>query len=236
MKIAFDRYTHLDSPLHRCNPRYKLLGLMVLVFAFALVEDLQFVPIMLGITAILYGVSKLPLALLWKQLHYPGLFILAMVILLPFISGERILWQWGAIALRQEGCITAMLIVSRFLAIFTLGLILLETQPFLTTLKAMRSFGLPIVLADMMMLFYRYLYEIEETFVTMRRAMQLRGSQYHARSQRFLVPDFRHLQRMAFLAGTLLIRSYERSERTYKAMRLRGYGVQNSGLDIEAKY
>ena len=32
------------------------------------------------------------------------------------------------------------------------------------------------------------------------------------------------LQQLAMLAGNLLIRSYEQSERVYKAMRLRGYG------------
>ena len=32
------------------------------------------------------------------------------------------------------------------------------------------------------------------------------------------------MQQRAMLAGNLLIRSYEQSERVYKAMRLRGYG------------
>jgi cobalt/nickel transport system permease protein len=32
------------------------------------------------------------------------------------------------------------------------------------------------------------------------------------------------VQQLATLTGSLLIRSYERSERVYKAMRLRGYG------------
>ncbi|NJN20531.1 MAG: cobalt ECF transporter T component CbiQ, partial [Leptolyngbya sp. RL_3_1] len=34
----------------------------------------------------------------------------------------------------------------------------------------------------------------------------------------------------AALLGTLLLRSYERSQRVYKAMRLRGYGQVAAGL------
>jgi cobalt/nickel transport system permease protein len=58
-------------------------------------------------------------------------------------------------------------------------------------------------------------------FATMQQAMRLRGFRSHSRSKWFRRSD---LQQFATLTGTLLIRSYEQSERVYKAMQLRGYG------------
>ena len=85
MNLDLEAYVHLNSPLHRWDPRYKLIGLFALCFAFALVEDLRLLPAMVGVTALLYGVSRLPLAFLWQRLRYPGWFILGVVILLPLV-------------------------------------------------------------------------------------------------------------------------------------------------------
>jgi cobalt/nickel transport system permease protein len=86
----------------------------------------------------------------------------------------------------------------------------------------MRRLGLPVILADMTLLAYRYLYEIADTLATMQQAMRLRG--FGQARQRWLRINGQAMQQRAMLAGNLLIRSYEQSERVYKAMRLRGYG------------
>ena len=51
----------------------------------------------------------------------------------------------------------------------------------------------------------------------MKIAMKLRGFQGDKLS-------YRNLRVLASLVGTLLVRSYEQSQRVYQAMRLRGYG------------
>lgn len=222
MLHEIDRYVHLDSWMHRWQARPKLVGLGTLIFAFAMVEDLRLVPAMLGVTAVLYAIARLPLSFLLHHLRYPGFFILGVVLVLPFASGDTILWQWGLLTLKAEGSATALLIICRFFSILTLGLIVLGTSPFSKTIKAMRSLGLPSVLADMMLLSYRYLFEFAQMLMTMQQAMKLRGfkspAPWDARSQ------LSHLQRLASLTGTLLIRSYEQAVRSYQAMELRGYG------------
>ncbi len=197
-----------------------MIGLGGLIFAFAAVEEVVLLPAMVSVTAAYYLTARLPLAFLVQRLRYPGLFLVGLVLLLPFLSGQMILWRWGPLTLRQEGCLAALLISCRFLTIFTLGLILLATTPFLTLVKALRSLGLPRTLADMTLLSYRYLDEIADNLAAMRLAMQLRGFG----QQRGW--NWRHLSRLAALTGTLLIRSYEQSEQVYRAMRLRGYGYE----------
>lgn len=216
-----EAYSGLQSPLHCWTPRLKLVSLGALMFAFAAVNQLWLLPVMLLTVAIFYGLSHLPLGFLLGRLRYPGLFIAAVVVLLPFTSGETVLWQWGWLSLRQEGLATTGLVVCRFLSILTIGFILLGTTPFLTLIRAMRSLGLPAILADMTLLSYRYLFEVSDTLATMQQAMRLRG---FGQQQRWLRLNPRMVKQLASLTGSLLIRSYERSERVYKAMRLRGYG------------
>jgi cobalt/nickel transport system permease protein len=219
---SLDAYVHGSSIVHRWRPALKLVSLLTLMFAFATVHQPVLLVPMVGVTALLYGLSGLPLRFLRQRLSYPGLFILAVVILLPLTAGETVLWQWGWFSFRQEGIEAMVLVVCRFVSILTIGFILLGTTPFLTIIQTMRSLGLPVILADMTLLSYRYLYEIADTLFTMQQAMRLRGFGYG--EKRWFRINPRIVQQLATLTGSLLIRSYERSERVYKAMRLRGYG------------
>lgn len=224
-KFALDKYADLDSLIHSWHPKYKILGISLLIFSFAFIQDISLIPVMLGITIIFYNISKLPLSFLFSRLHYPGLFLLGIIFLLPFMRGEDVIWQWSFIKLRQEGILLVLVIVCRFFSIFTLGLVMLGTTPFLTTIQAMRQLGLSGVIADMLILSYRYIYQIFVDFSQMQQAMQLRGYTTKKQSNRkYHISIFRHISVLAAVTASLLLRSYEQSERVYAAMRLRGYG------------
>jgi cobalt/nickel transport system permease protein len=109
-------------------------------------------------------------------------------------------------------------VLGRFLAILITGFILLGTTPFLDILKALRSWGMPPLLTDMALLTYRYLYDIAAQLATMQQAMGLRGYGYRRQTTR------QRWRWLVALLGSLLLRSYGRSQRVYNAMRLRGYG------------
>lgn len=217
MKLLLDEYAHLDSPLHRWEPRCRFVAFIALIFAFSFVRDLHLLPAMVAASFALYAVSRLPVSFLLTRLRFPGFFLLMMAVLLPFLSGQTIIARLGPLALRQEGCLALLLIVVRFVCILTAGLILFGAAPFLTTIKAMRSLGLPPILADMTLFSYRYIYEIGDDLETMETAMGLRGFRPRRAIGRALVV-------LASLAGSILVHSYEQSERVYKAMILRGYG------------
>ena len=217
MKLALDRYAYLDSPIHRWQQRSKLVALLALIFAFTFVEKLILLPAMIVVTLVLYALSRLPLSFLLTRLRYPGFFIVAVVVLLPFVAGDTVIFSLGSLTVRQEGCLAVLLISTRFLCILTVSLVLFGTAPFLASIKAMRSLGLPGVIGDMILLSYRYLEEFGETLTTMQRAMRLRGFQAKCLNRRTL-------KVLAQLAGSLLVRSYDQSKRVYQAMILRGYG------------
>ncbi len=221
MKLVFDQYAHLDSPIHRWEQRSKLIALGGLIIAFAFVQQLILIPAMLTMTFLLYILSRLPFKFWLKRLRYPGLFILAVVLFLPFASGETVIFEWRFLSITQEGIYAVILIVSRFLSILTVTLVLLGTATFLNTIKALRSLGLPYIIIDMMLLTYRYLEEFSDTLQQMQRAIQLKGFRLNKLSTR-------NLRIIAQLTGSLIIRSYERSQRVYHAMILRGYGYAHN--------
>jgi len=218
MKLTIvDEYSNLNSPLHRWEPRCKLIGFMVLIFAFSSVRDLRVLLAMIVVTVSIYIISRLPISFMLRRLRYPSIFLLVVVLILPFVSGQTIIMSIGPLDLRQEGLLAVLLIAIRFLSILTIGLILFGSAPFLTTIKAMRALGLPAILADMILLSFRYLHEVGSDLQKMQTAMNLRGLRKH----RF---SLRSLRIPAWLGGSILVRSYERSEWVYKAMVLRGYG------------
>lgn len=217
MKLGLDTYADLDSVIHRWEQRSKLVAMIALMFAFAFVDTLILLPAMILVTAILYKLSGLPLSFLRQRLRYPGLFILVVVILIPFVTQGTVLLDLGFVSITVEGIRTVLLVATRFLCILTVGLVLFGTAPFLTSVQAMRSLRLPAIMVDMTLLAYRYLEELGETRLTMQRASHLRGF----RSNRL---NFHTLRTLSGLAGSLIIHSYDRSERVYQAMRLRGYG------------
>lgn len=221
--LSLDQYAHLPSPIHRWDARYKLIGLFGLMFAFSFVQQLRLLPLILLLTLIIFRVSRLPFPFLLQRLRYPGVFLLAVAALLPLFSGATILLRLGPLAVRQEGLLALLLIGGKFVAILTLAVVLFGSAPFLTTIKALRALRLSPILADMLLLTYRYLFEIGHDLQTMERAMRLR----HFQPGRF---SLRGLRALAALAGTLLVRSYERSERVYQAMILRGYGAGRPGM------
>ncbi|MFC2050886.1 cobalt ECF transporter T component CbiQ [Chloroflexota bacterium] len=217
MKLGIDECANLDSPFHRWDARYKLVGLIILVFAFSFIRDLRLLLAVALVTAVIYIISGLPARFILRWLRFPAFIVLIIVLTLPLISGEKVVVGLGPLALHQEGLLAALLITVRFVCIVTVGITLLATTPLLKSIKAMRALGLPLIMTDMALLTFRYLHEMEQDLSRMLASMRLRGFRQHSFS---LVG----LRTFAWLSGSLLVRSYEHSEWVYKAMILRGYG------------
>lgn len=210
------------SPLHRWHPRPKLVGLLALIFSFSTAQSIAAVAIALAVAVGLYRVSGLPWGLWRSRVVAPGWFIVALVAALPLVAGQTAIAAIGPLVIYQEGTATALLILGRFLSLVTLALVLVETTPWIELVRALRRLGLSPVLTDLLLLSYRYLADVAACWQRMVAASTLRGFQWRRL-------DRRRLTRLAALVGTLLIRSHDRAQRVYQAMRLRGYGQRRSG-------
>lgn len=203
--------------LSRWDPRFRIVALLLLAFAVSSVTRLHLLPLVAALTAslvVLSGTSPKELA---RRLRYPSLVVLALVALLPFLSGATPVAGIGPLTITAEGLEAALLVAVRSCAIMTLAAVLLGAAPLLVNIRALRALGVPDIMADMALLAIRHIELQAQEMRRMRIAMRLRGHD----ARRF---SPRNLRMLSWLAGSLLLRGHERSERVYQAMRLRGYG------------
>lgn len=203
--------------LHRWDPRLKIIALLLLAFAFSSITDLRAVPVMAALTLLFWRISAVPAWMLLHRLRYPSLLIMLLIVVLPFAGGATPLLDIGYLTITREGLQSAVLIAARFYSILILAILFLGSTPVLLNIRACQSLGLPAIMADMALLMVRYLDVLGQDLQRMRRSMHVRGHQGHTCS-------WNTIRTTAWLAGNLLLRSYERAEGVYKAMRLRGYG------------
>lgn len=218
--MRLDDFADLDSPIHRWEPRTKLIGLIIFIFTIAFLSEIRLLLIALSIAGLLFIISRIPISFLVKSIRVPLFFIAIIGVMLIFFSSGTMLFSIGPISIKKEGLEAAATIGIRFFSIITLVIILFGTTQFVNIMKVLRSFGLSNILIDMAMFTYRYLFELLDQLEQMQLSMKLRG---------FKKNKFVNIAKISSLMGTLLIRSYDKSERVYNAMVIRGYG-QNAYL------
>ncbi|MDY6796642.1 MAG: cobalt ECF transporter T component CbiQ [Actinomycetota bacterium] len=206
------------NPLSRWEPRVKLIGIMCLAFAFAAVQDIELLPLMLCAALLAFVLSSLPASYLARRMRLPGIFLLAMALVLPFFSGSTVLVQLGPISLKQEGSLLMVMIAVKFFCIIAVAAVLFASTPMTKLIGAMRSLGLPSLLGDMLLFTYRYIYQLAADIQRARTAARLRGTR---------IRSFRSIRTTAYIVGSLIARSHEQAERVFQAMTLRGYGRQD---------
>jgi cobalt/nickel transport system permease protein len=196
-----DRYSRLDSPIHRVSAAVKLVAAFILVVAVVLLPASR--PVFLvAIAAVLVAIAALS--------RVPGRFLVVRVLLLePFVLGVALL------ALFQPGGWRMFLFLVGKCTICLMVMVLLSnTTPFAELLRVLKRLRMPALLVTTLSLMYRYVFVLVDEAQRMKRA----------RMSRTFTPRRRHAWRtMASVVSQLFIRSSERAERIYAAMCARGW-------------
>ncbi len=208
MRHAFiDKYAYRDSPVHRLNPALKVaftLGfILTLLILSGQFHDQAWLPWLywgcFGFLLIIIFLSGLPPLALTRKVAVILPFILA-IILLNLLAGS---------APAQAG----HLIARSLLSILAL-VILVSTTRFHEILQVLALWRVPRVIRLTLSFMYRYFFLLIDEAEKMARAFRVR---YQGNS------NWEKLKLMSVITGILFIRSYERAERVYHAMVMRGY-------------
>jgi cobalt/nickel transport system permease protein len=117
------------------------------------------------------------------------------------------------------------------------AVILAAATPFPDLLWAMRSLRIPKVMVAISSFLYRYVFVLADEVHRLMRAREARSVEPQTLASSEAKPGGSLLWRARVtgsMAGTLFIRSYERSERIYSAMLARGYDGDVRSLDPPA--
>jgi cobalt/nickel transport system permease protein len=190
--------------------------LLVLLLAATVLRTLPAAGLALVCTLLLAWVGRLPLRWYLGRLQVLAVLLAFFVIPLPFLMrGDGPAWHLGPLSVSLEGMQLAGLIVCKAWTIVTLVLVILTSAPLDATLKAAHALRVPGLVVQLVLFSYRYLFLLADELARLRIALRVRG--YRNR------PSWHSYRTVGHVAGTLLVRGYERAERVGQAMRCRGF-------------
>ena len=164
---------------------------------------------------ILLGLAQLGPRRVLRQILLANYFILLLVLVLPFTYPGKVLYSFGPFSLTKEGAIYALTIFLKSNLILTSLVLLLSTTSVFTLAHALHHLHVSEKLVQLIFFSSRYVHVIHREYQKLMAAIKLRG----------FVPrtNFYTYKTYAYLVASLLIKSYDRSERVYKAMLCRGF-------------
>jgi cobalt/nickel transport system permease protein len=211
--------------LHALDPRVHLVLTLAFILAVAL-TPLGAWPIYLLLLALVLAAavaSELGLGYAAKRALIVLPFALAALPSLFTTPGRELLAvQVGPVQLAatQEGLARLLSVVAKSWISAQAAILLAATTRFPRLMAAMRGVGAPRLLVAVVSLTWRYLFVLVDEAVRLMRARDARSGSLNGRGGRTVWWRARVTGRMA---GSLLLRGYERSERVYAAMVARGY-------------
>jgi cobalt/nickel transport system permease protein len=227
-----DQYRRRDSPIHRLDPRTKILIALLFILAVGLTPAGAFVAYGSLYFFLLLGVllAQIELPYIIKRSFIAIPFALAAVTL-PFTVGGQALFTLpllGGINISIEGTIRfASILIKSWISVQA-AILLVAVTPFPDLLWGLQALRVPVTLVTIVGFAYRYLFVLSDEALRLMQARTARSA---------VVSGQRGGGRLLWrgkvagrMVGTLMLRSIERSERVYQAMTARGYTGQVRSL------
>jgi cobalt/nickel transport system permease protein len=203
------------SPIHRLDPRAKLIGLASITFV-AVSTPLGAWPVFVACALALATVAALARVsprTLWSRAKVVLPLVLFVAVFVPFFRGGEQL-DLGPVDVSKEGLATFATVSAKAI-LGTLSAVLLgATTTFPAVLRALEAMRVPRLLVLVAAFMYRYLFVIVAEVGRMRAALAARA--YRPR-------HLLHAAALGRMSTALFLRTYARGERVYLAMLSRGY-------------
>lgn len=251
--ITFGQFFPAKSPIHRMDPRVKLVLVVLMIVFMFLAKNFFGLGVMVVFTVAAMLLSKVPIRLYIKSVK-PVLFIIAFTSLINLFYGSGDpLWQFGFLRITLNGIFNAVFIVIRITALIMISALLtFTTSPTQLTdaierlLKPLSKLHVPVhEFAMMMTIALRFIPTLLEETDKIMSAQKARGADLESGGLidrvkaliPILIPLFVSAFRRAFdLATAMECRCYHGGEgRTkMKVLHVSGGDVLSLGLSCLA--
>ncbi len=210
-----ERFSEGNSLLHSLDPRVKIAVVFPYACVIALSQKIPVAVLCLCISLVTILLARLKIVSVLKSLKVLLVFIILLWIFLPLSMPGAPIYASGSLIVSKEGMMRALSITLKSAAIVLLIVSLLATSTVFSLVHAMSHFRLPKKLLYLAFLSYRYIHVLYVEHARLKNAMRIRGFKPGTNMHTY--------KTYGYLIGMLIIRSYERSERIYKAMLCRGF-------------
>jgi len=226
--ITLGQYLPGESLIHRLNPRFKILALLIILVLLFSLQTFGGLAVLLFFALLVFAVAKVPYRFLLQGLR-PVFFIalFALVIYFFFTSGGVVLLRIGFVTVESEGVREGIFIVARLviLVMFSL-LVTLTTTPLSLThgmgffLKPLSYVGMPTEeVAMIMAVALRFIPTLMEESQRLMRAQVARGADFETGS------IFKKAKSLVPLIVPLFVSAFRRADELALAMEARGYMI-----------
>ena len=209
----------LGSPIHRLDPRAKILGLLA-VTVVGVSTPLSAWPVWVGCALVLLAVAavaRVPAGVVWRRARVVLPLVLFVAAFIPFFREGEVVASFGPLSITREG-LEVLAAVSAKAIIGTVSAVLLgATTSVPSIIRGLEGMRVPRLLTLIAAFMYRYLFVIADEMRRMRSALASRA--YRPR-------NLTQVAALGRMATALFLRSYARGERVYLAMLSRGYAGQ----------
>ena len=112
--IAFGQYYPAESPLHRLDPRIKIIMTILYIVCSFLCKNILSYALLLVSAIFVIAIGRVPFKMVLRGLK-PILFVLAFTAILNIFwtNGEMLLFEWKFIRIYAEGLYAALFIMIR---------------------------------------------------------------------------------------------------------------------------
>lgn len=222
-KIRFlDELSHRNIFINNLNPLVKLIVSIIYIaitVSFGKYEIIGMLPLIFY-PVIIYNLCDIPPLPILKRTFIVLPVVLGLGIFNPIL--ERVPITLYANITISSGWISYLSLIMKSLLTVNAALLLISTTSIDRIAKALSRLHVPNILVMQLLLTFRYSYVLLEEVASIMTSYTLR-----APGQRGI-----HFKSWGPLLGQLLIRSYDRAQRIYYCMVLRGYnGKHYNGKD-----
>jgi cobalt/nickel transport system permease protein len=201
--------------LDRVDPRARVLFAAGLVLLVASAGRFATLGAALAVALLCIALSGNPWQVVLRRLVALNAVLLLVAVLLPFTSEGTPVFHLGAWPYTRDGLLIAAAVVLKGNGIVLASIGLLGTLPPATLGHVLSHFRMPAKLVHLVVFTVRYLDVFRREHARLRAAMRVRGFQPGVNRHTY--------QSFGYLAGMLLVRSLDRSERIVAAMKCRGF-------------
>lgn len=218
-----DEFARLNSPIHRFDPRAKILSCLVLLFIVANLARPVTLGVAIAVILLLLKLARIPVGLIARRLAWVLPFTGGLILVLPFTrTGTAVLTvplPMVSLTATADGLSAAVTMALRIVGALLVVTLVMTTTRFNDFLRALSDLKVPRVFVQLLSFTTRYMFVLWDELRRMNRARQSRAFPNRGFASR------RHTRMtLGHSIGLLFIRSYERGERVYLAMLSRSYG------------
>lgn len=221
--------THAAGELHAhgallwLDPRAKIVALIGLIFVAVSTPPAAWQAFAAyGALLLLYGLAgSVPWLIVARRMVVVVPFVLLVLVFVPFMEPDFSRGQHWVMVWKFKISSHALLVIQNVLlksaiSVFAVAL-LTSTTNFPDLLRGFQRLYVPAIFVEIVALAWRYIFVLREETQRMLRARDARAWRARFAWQTWA---------LGLMIGTLFLRTYERAERVYYAMKARGYQGQ----------